>query len=271
MMTKGRIFLFTLLHRRLSMKKWLIALAALIVLLAAGVMMLLFSLNSIVEKAVNTEGPNITGTSVHLDKADISLLAGKAALSGFTLGNPAGFSGDAVKLGSVAVELDTGTVFKDVIVIRKVAVDSPELFYVLGNNESNFDVILRNIQNYADSHESKDGAASGSQPADKEGSGKKVIIDELVIRNAKAALSVPKLGLSVTAPLPEIRLTDIGREKSGTSFASTALLVTKSVTRALADATVTQTKNLGSTLLKTGENAGTKAKSLLKDGLSLFK
>ena len=254
------------------MKKWLIALGALVVLLAAGVMILLLSLNSIVETAVNGEAPKITGTSVHLDKADISLLAGKATLSGFTLGNPAGFGGDAVKLGSVAVELDTATVFDDVIVIRRVNVENPELFYVLNGNESNFDVILRNVQNYADSHAGAPSAASSDETKkDENKKEKKVIIDELLIRNARATLNVPKLGLSVDTPLPEIRLTDIGREKSGTSFAEAALLVVKSVTASLADATVSQSKKLGSTLLRTGEKAESKAKTLLKDGLNLFK
>ena len=269
------------------MKKWLIALAALIVLLAAGVTILFFSLNSIVEKAVNTEGPKITGTSVHLDKADISVFSGNGVFRGFSVGNPAGFSGHAATVGSVAVDLDTSTVFKDVIIIRKIAVDNPELVYELGRKTSNFDVILKNIRDYADSHD-EGAASSGSETKkneakkDDEKSKKKVIIDELIIRNARATLSVPMLKLSVQVPLPEIRLTDIGRKESGASFARTALIVAEEVSRTLAEVTAAQTKNIGSTLLKDGEivgsdllkggeKAGDKAKNLLKDGLNLFK
>ena len=264
------------------MKKWLIALAALIVLLAAGVTILFFSLNSIVEKAVNTEGPKITGTSVHLDKADISLFSGNGVFRGFSVGNPAGFSGHAATVGAVAVDLDTSTVFKDVVVIRRIAVANPELVYERRRTTTNFDVILKNIQDYADSHDEGAASSGGETKKDDEKSTKKVIIDELIIRNARATLSVPMLKLSVQVPLPEIRLTDIGRKESGASFARTALVVVKEVSRTLAEATAAQTKNIGSTLLKGGETvgsdllkggekAGDTAKNLLKDGLNLFK
>lgn len=267
------------------MKKWLVALAALIILLAAGVMILFFSLNSIVEKTVNSEAPKITQSAVHLDKADISLFSGSGIFSGFSVGNPAGFSGgDALQVGSIAVKLDTGTVFKDVIVVRNITVDSPEIMYELGKNTSNVDVLLQNIQNYADSHE-KAGNTASAENAEKRDAGKaekKVIIDELIIRNARANLRVPVLKLSVHVPLPEIRLTDIGRKESGSSFARSAVIIVKEISRTLAEVTASQTRHLGSTLLKSGEEAGSallkggekaedKAKNLLKEGINLFK
>ena len=254
------------------MKKWLIALATLVILLIAGVIILFFSLNSIVEKAVNTEGPKITGTAVHLDKADLSLFSGKGVFSGFSVGNPAGFSGShAATVDSIAVALDTGSVFKDVVIVRNVTVDGPELVYELGKNTSNFDVILKNVREYADRNENKESGTSASSGKTDDASKKKVIIDELVIRNAKATLLVPLLKVTVHVPLPEIRMTDIGRKASGASFAKAALLVATEVSRTLAEATAEQTKNLGSTLLKDGDKAGDKAKNLLKEGLKLFK
>ena len=255
------------------MKKWLIALATLVILLVAGVIILFFSLNSIVEKAVNTEGPKITGTAVHLDKADLSLFSGKGVFSGFALGNPAGFSGShAATVNSVSVDLDTGSVFKDVVIVRNVTVDGPELVYELGKDTSNFDVILKNIREYAERTEHKASASSASSvKTDDNASKKKVIIDELVIRNAKAMLTVPLLNFTVHVPLPEIRLTDIGRRESGASFAKVALLVAAEVSRTLAKAAEEQTKHLGSTLLKDGDKAGDKAKNLLKEGLKLFR
>lgn len=255
------------------MKKWLIALAALVILLIAGVVILFFSLNSIVEKTVNTEGPKITGTAVHLDKADLSLFSGKGVFSGFTVGNPAGFSDShAATVQSISVALDSGTVFKDVIIVRNVTVDGPDLVYELGKDTSNFDVILKNVRNFEDRNESRESNSSASAVKTDDGaSKKKVIIDELVIRNAKATLVVPLLKFSVHVPLPEIRLTDIGRRESGASFAKAALLVATEVSRTLAEATAEQTKHLGSVLLKDGDKAGDKAKNLLKKGLKLFK
>ena len=269
------------------MKKWLVALAALVIVLAAGVLVLILSLNGIVEKAVNEEGPKYTGTSVHLDKADISLFSGTGTFSGFTLGNPEGFSGPwAAKVDSATVTLDTGTVFDDTIVIPAIVIDSPELVYELGNGTSNFDAILRNVKK-------KDGgeASAPSEPdgAEKDRAGRKVIIDELVIRHARTTLSIPQLKLSVTVPLPDIRLTDIGRKSAGATIAEASAIVLEELTRALsenaADQTknagklllkggedaVEQAKNIGSAMLKGGENAGDAARNLLKEGLGAFR
>ncbi len=254
------------------MKKWLVALGALVILLAAGVVILLFSLNSIVEKAVNTEGPKITDTAVHLDKADISLFSGQGIFSGFTVGNPEGFGGGhAASVGSILVDIDTSTLLNDTIVVRKVDVDRPELVYELARDTSNFDVLLQNIRRYADGGEKKAAASSGTGGAQKEEAKKKVIIDELVIRNARAALSVPALKFSVAVPLPEIRMKNIGRESSGITYAQTAALVMTEVSRTLAQTAREQTKDISSALLKDGEKAGDKAKNLLKEGLKLFR
>ena len=269
------------------MKKWLVALAALVIVLAAGVLVLILSLNGIVEKAVNEEGPKYTGTSVHLDKADISLFSGTGTFSGFTLGNPEGFSGPwAAKVDSATVTLDTGTVLDDTIVIPAIVIDSPELVYELGNDTSNFSAILQNVKK-------KDGgeASAPSEPdgAEKDRAGRKVIIDELVIRHAKTTLSIPQLKLSVTVPLPDIRLTDIGRKSAGATIAEASAIVLAELTRTLSENAADQTKdvgklllkggegaaeqakNIGSAMLKGGENAGDAARNLLKEGLGAFR
>ena len=159
-----------------SMKKWLIALTTLVVLLVAGVAILFFSLNSLVEKAVNTEGPKITQTAVHLDNADISLFSGTGLFNGFTVGNPAGFTGHAASVKSMVVQVDTATVLDETIVIPLIDIDGPELVYELSKETSNFDVLMQNIKNYAESHEKKSehAAASHSDAADSDKAGRKV-------------------------------------------------------------------------------------------------
>lgn len=272
------------------MKKWLVALAALVIVLAAGVLVLILSLNGIVEKAVNEEGPKYTGTSVHLDKADISLFSGTGTFSGFTLGNPEGFSGPwAAKVDSATVTLDTGTVLDDTIVIPGIVIDSPELVYELGNGTSNFDAILRNVKKKDGGNGGEGSAPSGLDGAENDRTDRKVIIDELVIRHARTTLSIPQLKLSVTVPLPDIRLTDIGRKSAGATIAEASAIVLAELTRTLSENAADQTKdvgklllkggegaaeqakNAGSALLKGGENAGDAARNLLKEGLGAFR
>lgn len=262
------------------MKKWLVALAVLVVLLASGAVFLLSSLNGIVVKTVNEEGPKYTGTTVHLDKADISLLSGTGTFSGLTLGNPEGFSGPwAAKVGSAAVVLDTGTVFDDTIVIPSIVIESPELVYELGKKSSNFETILRNIRarDKSDAAETSSSGAAAAGDAEKKAK-KKVIIDTLTISNARATLSIPEFRLSVTVPLPEIRLTDIGRKSRGATMAEAGAIVLEELTKKLSENAADQTKNAGALLLKGGEKAAgeaktveEKARNLLKEGFGAFR
>ncbi len=260
------------------MKKWLVALAVLVVLLAAGAVFLLFSLNGIVVKTVNEEGPKYTGTTTHLGKADISLLSGTGTFSDIELGNPEGFSGPwAAKVGSVAVVLDTGTVFDDTIIIPSIVIESPELVYELDRKTSNFETILRNIR-AKDKSDAAGVSASGATAGDADKKEKKVIIDSLTISNARATLSIPEFRLSVTVPLPEIRLTDIGRRSRGATMAEAAAIVLEELTKKLSESAADQTKNAGALLLKGGESAADQAKSveekarnLLKEGFGAFR
>lgn len=260
------------------MKKWLVALAVLVVLLAAGAVFLLFSLNGIVVKTVNEEGPKYTGTTTHLGKADISLLSGTGTFSDIELGNPEGFSGPwAAKVGSAAVVLDTGTVFDDTIIIPSIVIESPELVYELDRKTSNFETILRNIR-AKDKSDAAGVSASGATAGDADKKEKKVIIDSLTISNARATLSIPEFRLSVTVPLPEIRLTDIGRRSRGATMAEAAAIVLEELTKKLSESAADQTKNAGALLLKGGESAADQAKSveekarnLLKEGFGAFR
>ena len=60
-------------------------------------------------------------------------------------------------------------------------------------------------------------ARHGAGSASNEGTNRKVVIDEVVIRNGKAAVSIPALKLTASTNLPEIRITGIGRDKTGAS------------------------------------------------------
>ena len=57
------------------------------------------------------------------------------------MGNPAGFKTDkAMSFGVVNVKIDTDSSTKDVIVIKEVVIDSPDINYEKINGKANFDV-----------------------------------------------------------------------------------------------------------------------------------
>ena len=245
------------------MKKWLLILGGLIALAAGAAAALLVSINPIVEAGVNMYGPDITGTHVFLKKADISVLSGKGALHEFTLGNPKGYSAPhAVKVGSVSMELDKSTLMDEVIVIKKIDIASPDIVYEIVGKSNNFDAILNNVKQFGAA--SDKAAGSGSTKA--EGKAKKVVIDELIIRDAKAAVSLPALKMNLSTPLPDIRLTDIGRDKSGksagVSMAEAAERVLKAVSGSLGKASKDALSKARVNLTIGGEGLGKVAKDV---------
>ncbi|MGD9239159.1 MAG: hypothetical protein PVG69_03995 [Desulfobacterales bacterium] len=205
------------------MKKWIfMGLAAIVVLLIVVVVVGISKLGPIVKMAVNTYGPKITDTELHVDDVGISIFSAEAKLKKFFLGNPKGFkSPSAMKVGSVYVDVDEGSITKDPIIINRVEVVGPEITYEKRGKTDNFKSILNNVQKNVPKGES-----AKKEPA-KEGPGKQLIINDLIIKNGKVNLAVEMPGgvlgdQEIKADLPDIHLKDIGKKKDGASAAEVA-------------------------------------------------
>ena len=195
------------------MIKWLLIGAAVVVAaVVAVVIVLLSSVDTVVQTAVEEFGSRATKTTVTLDEVDISS-SGVGALRGFTLGNPQGFKTDsAARLGEIKVDIDIGSVTEDTVIIREIAINAPQITYELGPGGSNIDVIRRNVAAFTGAGGGKGG---GGEKAE---GGRKLIIQNLIIRDGKISVSATFLkGKTMTVPLPAIHLKDIGKEKGGAS------------------------------------------------------
>ena len=205
------------------MKKWIfIGLGAIVVLIIVVVVVGISKLGPIVKMAVNTYGPKITDTELRVDDVGISIFSAEAKLKKFFLGNPKGFkSPSAMKVGSVFVNVDEGSITSDTIVISKVVVDGPEITYEKRGKTDNFQALLANVQKNVPK-----GKSSKKEPA-KEGRGKQLIINDFILKNGKVNLAVEMPGgitgdQSISADLPDIHLKDLGKKKGGSSAAEIA-------------------------------------------------
>ncbi len=197
------------------MKKWIwIAIGGLVVLVIVAIVIGLSNLGPIIKKAVNTYGPRITKTDLHVKDVDVSLFSAEAKIKEFFLGNPKGFKApEAIRVESIFVSLDKGSLTKDTIVIKRVEIRSPLVTYEKSGKSDNFQTILKNVTGSA----AKEASPPEGQGAEK-GPGKKLIIEDLVITGGKVKLftDIPGLGTrSVTASLPAIHLKGIGKDKGG--------------------------------------------------------
>jgi len=232
------------------MKRVAIGLAALAVILVVGVLVLYSSLGAIITKAVNSMGPEIIQAKVNLDETVIDATTGKGALHGLLIGNPKGFETDsAFKMDKIEIVLDTGSLTSDTIVINKIDIQAPEVTYELGGGGSNVAAIQENVDAYVKktlgASETKE-----EEPSKKEG-GTKMVIDHVYVKGGKVNISASLLGgKSMTVPLPDIHLKDIGKKEKG----ATPGEVVKSIIGALNKAIIKAVAPLD--LGKVGDVAG---------------
>ncbi len=196
------------------MKKILVIVAVLAIAAVAAYFMLQNPLGRLVKLAVEEFGPEMTQATVKVSRVEISATDGRGALSGFFLGNPKGFKSDyALKAGIVEIELEPASLARDVIVIRKILIDAPQIGYEKAGDSTNFDAIQRNVEAYL-------GAKDGKGEKSKQESGKKMIIDSFVIRNAKVNYND-----MLELKLPDIELRNVGKKAGG----ATSAQVTKAI------------------------------------------
>ena len=196
------------------MKKWiLIALSVIIVIIIIFLVAGLSNLGPLIKSAVNTYGPKITKTEVRLGDVGISLLSAEVKLKDFYLGNPKGFSSPyALQAGSIYVDVQESSLTGKTIVIDKIELVRPDIVYEKGRGRDNFQKILSNMKAGGGSTSS-----SGKQSGE-EGEGKKIVINEFIVRDAEVKLAMSMTGnkdISAKATVPNIHLKDIGKEEGG--------------------------------------------------------
>lgn len=129
------------------MKKWLLIGVAFVVIVIIVLVIGISNLGPMIKTAVNTYGPKMTKTEVHLGDVDVSIFSAEAQLQDFYLGNPKGFkSPDAIKVGSIYVNVDEGSITGETIIIDKIEVVGPQITYEKARRTDNFKSILNNIE-----------------------------------------------------------------------------------------------------------------------------
>lgn len=194
------------------MKKLVIAAGVVFFLLVATAVFLGGMIGGVIKTGVETVAPKATGSAVTLANVDVSLFSGGVSLNGFLVGNPEGFKTDsAVKFNDFKVKLDLGSLQSDTILIEQIVIDGAEVTWEGSLKGSNIARIQSNVDSFIALLAS--GKPAAEEKPDAAASETKVIIREFIFRNASVRLSMTLAqGKAITIPIPEIRLTDIGKE-----------------------------------------------------------
>ena len=188
------------------MKKLAAALLVLCAIAGAVLYWLSGNLDGLIKNAIAHYGKAMTKAEVAVGSVNIAPADGKGAISDLVIGNPPGFkTAHAMKVGRIELEVDAASMPKDVIVIRRIAIQAPDVIYEKGDAMTNFDAIQKNIAAYLGPKKQGKG-------------GTRLIIEELTLCNARAQASAGFMGgKTVSIPLPDISLKNVGKAKGGIS------------------------------------------------------
>lgn len=186
------------------MKKIAAVLLILVAVVGGALFWLSGNIDGLIKDAIENYGGAMTQAKVSVGAVKIVPVDGKGTISNLVIGNPAGFkTAHALKVARIDIDIDIASVTRDVILIRRIAVVAPDVIYEKGEAMTNFDAIQKNIAAYL-------GPAGGKKD------GRKLIVEQLSIRDAKAQASAAFMnGKTVSVPLPDITMKDLGRAKGG--------------------------------------------------------
>jgi len=249
------------------MKKWVMIIAGVVIVVVAILFVVVISnLGPVIKTAVNTYGPEITKTDVHLSDVDVSLLSAQAEIRKFYLGNPAKFkSPEAMTVRSIYIDMNEKSLLENPIIIEKIEVVAPEITYEKMDGTDNFQTILNNIKRTAGAEKRSEKKSGGK------GKGKRIIIKNFILRDGKIKLVTSILGgEGIFSPLPDIHLTNIGQKDDGASPAEAlkeifTTLYAKIISPDVTNILNSRLKELDSNIDEAGKDITGQTETLRKD------
>lgn len=208
------------------MRKILIGLTIIVLIVVGFLVYLYANLDSIVKSTIEDAGTRVTQADVSVASVKIETTQNTATITGLKIGNPAGFySEQAFSLGDISVAIDGSSLTEPVIHVEKVVIKSPSITYEVGDNTSNIATIQRNVESFISrvSGLSGENATKDADEINKEQGGTRVVIDHVYITDGSVGISASFLGgKQLSTSLPDLHLTDIGRDSNGATPAQVA-------------------------------------------------
>lgn len=204
-------------------------------------------LDQIARKAVEVGGARAMGVKTELESISLKPIRGEGSIEGLEISNPSGFESPFfMRLSKGDAALDTGSLFKDTIVMKTIELEGLKAHLEKSKDGANYEVILANLK------KGEEEGARGEEP------GKKFLVERIVVRNidvrADVAVAGAKLS-SVDLHIDEIALENIGSD-AGSGVVMSQLMGT--IVKAVLTAIVEQGARVLPEVMVNGLGAGLK-------------
>jgi hypothetical protein len=180
----------------------------LILVVVVGV---LLAVDAAAKQAVQRGGTYALGVNTSVNSVSVGVLSGRLSMSGLKVDNPSGFKADRfLTMGDGRVAVSLGSLTKDTIEVPEVALENIDVNLERLGDKANYDVILGNLKKLS--------GANKPAPSEKE---KRLVINDLTIKKVTVRANMLGVGgaasdlTTVTVPIEEIHLSNIGKTGSG--------------------------------------------------------
>jgi hypothetical protein len=216
--------------------KKVLSIAAIVLVLLIGLLVVAITVfgNQTIKVGIETGATAALKVNVSLNSAKLSILGGSAELNGLKIQNPAGYQHpEFLTMENAAVKLKVMSVFSNTVEIEKVQFDKIQLtIEQKGVTTNNLQEILNSLP------KSEEGTAPKPEvKTEKQGSGKQLVIKELVINGIEVKaklLPIPGKADTITLRLNPIVMKDLGSDKPINTAELTAKIL-KAIATGVAD------------------------------------
>ena len=177
----------------------------LVLLLVVGVVVALFSLDSVAKGIVERQGSKAVGTAVGLDSISIRPIAGSAKIAGLSVANPEGYRAPSilsVKRGEVEVRV--GSLLSDRPEVPKIEIDGVAVSIEQKIGGSNLKDLLRGMKDASDQ--------APKDPTTGDEEVQRFQVDRLTIRDIAVTAQIIPVGGGVsdlTFTIEEVEVEDL--------------------------------------------------------------
>ncbi|MEX0876840.1 MAG: hypothetical protein WD114_05220 [Phycisphaerales bacterium] len=206
--------------------KIILIVVAVLVLLVIGIVVLgIWQVDRLTKAAIERGGTYAMQVDTTVDTVDVKLRGGTATMSGLRIDNPQGFETDHFfTLADANASVNLKSISTDTILMPEIRLSGIDVILDKGQTPSNYNRILENLKRFE------------TRPRE---DAKRVVIDSLVLENISVRVAnMPGISLAVgdvAVRIPEITLTDVGKDKSMTT-GEVINLVVKTVLAAAVEA-----------------------------------
>jgi len=175
--------------------KWIVI--AVVVLVIGGLVIVYFSLDSIIKHTVEKQGTASLNLQTNVNSASLALFGGKLGLNNLTIASPPGFNAPhMLELGTTDLQVSYGQLRQDPVHVNSITLDKPKLIV-----ERQGDTL--NLKKAAD-------LMPQSPPDNKPAT--KLIIDDLLVKDALVTIqpNIPGLPNEINVPVPNVELKNVG-------------------------------------------------------------